>query len=230
MSTTLLVARTRVRAMIRERVANQWTEARLNDLIQDSDWETYKKLARSVDAGYGQLEETVTLSANATLFSLVAGSNPTGLTKNLKGILGIDLVNSAGENVPCEQLQAEDEHFFRTTNAIVATGDVPPAYRLRRPYILFLPAASVDRTLVVRYRPRTTAFADDNALLDVDDDYVPYVCTRAAIFAKLDVGETDDQLNNALALLEDELFADLAHMAGEGRTQVVKRVDDSYQL
>jgi len=229
-STTLLVARTRLRVMIRETTPNQWSNTRLNDLLQDSDWETYKKLGRIRNAGYGELEEDITLAADATTFSLTPGSNPTALTKNLKGIIGIDLVNSAGENVPCGELQSEDEHFFRTTNATVASGDVPPLYRLRRPSILFLPPASVARTLRVRYRPRTTAFADDTATLDVDDDYVPYVCTRAAIFAKLDLGETDPMLNQAMQLLEDELFADLAHMSGEGRTQIVKRVDDSYQL
>lgn len=229
MSTTLLQARTRLRSMLREATANKWTDARLGEHLQDADWALYRKIASIRNAGYGELAETITLAANATSFSLTPGSNPTALTKNLKGILFIEHQNSAGFWTVCNEMQEADEAAYRSNNILVVPADVPPLYRLRRPNITFLPQSNAARTLRVVYRPLPTAFASDSSTLDVDDDYALAVITRAAIFALAELGEDETQFTAAYGALEDEIFADLAHMTGEGRALCVK-VEESASL
>ena len=229
MSTTKLQARTRLRSMLREPTANKWSDTRLDEHLQDADWEVYKQIARIRNAGYGELAETITLPANATSFSLTPGSNPTALTKNLKGIVFIEHQNSAGFWTTCNEMQEADEAAYRSNNVLVVPADVPPLYRLRRPNITFLPQAGAARTLRVVYRPLPTAFASDNSTLDVDDDYVLAVITRAAIFALADLGEDETQFSAGYGALMDEIFADLAHMTAEGRSLQVK-VEESASL
>lgn len=229
MSTTLAVARTRVRKMIREETASKWSNARLDELLQDADWAIYRKIASIRNAGYGELAETVTLAADATTFSLTPGTNPTALTKNLKGILFIEHQDTAGNWNLCNELPEADEFRYRSTN-VIATVDVPPLYRLRRPSIVFLPAAPAARTLRISYRPLPTAFSGDSSTLDVDDDFVPLVCTRAAIFALADLGESESVLDTAYVALEDEMYADLAHPTAEGRGLMVKETEPSFSF
>lgn len=234
MSTTLLTARTRVRSMIREATANQWSDARLNQLIQDADWAEFINASLIRNSGLGQIQEDITLPANASTFSLTPGAPPTGFTYNLEGILFIEHLGVSGFWNPCAELQEGDEFRYRAVNAIVATGDVPPLYRLRRPNLLFLPIANADRTLRVTYRPLPVALSGDNVALNIPDVWVPLVCTRAAVFALADLGESETQLGTATAdgisggayeLLRNEMYLSLGHPGREGMTLGVKLID-----
>lgn len=229
MSTTLTAARTRLRTMLRESSANQWTDAHLNELLQDHNWAVYKKIAQRRGAGYGELQETITLAADATTFSLTAGSNPTALTKNLKAILFVEHQGLSGFWNLCNELQEADEFRYRAQNAIVATGDVPPLYRLRRPNIVFLPASAAARTLRITYRPLPTVLTgSDN--MDVDDDYLPIVLYRAAEAALAELGEDETQFAALAQLAEEEMYVDLQHANAEGRSLVVKPVESASLL
>lgn len=213
--------------MLRETTANQWTDARLNELIQDADWAEFIESSQSRNSGFGQVQEEVALAADATTFSLTAGTPPTALTYDLEAILFIEHQGTSGFWNLCDELPEADEFRYRASNATVASGDVPPLYRLRRPNIVFMPAATVARTLKVTYRPLPTALSTDGTNLNSPDVDVPLVCTRAAVFAFTDLGEEETQLSSAYQLLKEEKLRRLGHPQAEGRSLTVKDVEGS---
>ena len=230
MSTTYAAARTKLRSMLREPVAKFWSDARLLEILQDADWDIYKKQQRIRKAGVGELAETVTLAADATTFSLTAGSNPTALTKALKGILWIEHQTTGGDWNLLTPMDEAEEFAYRSTSAVNATSDVPPKYRLRRPNIVFLPASTAARTLRIVYRPIPTALTDGNSTVDVDDDHVHVVLLLAAVMAYAEIGESETQYEALFQRAEDDMFADLSRVLAEGRTETVKQVEHVFNF
>ena len=225
MATTLSQARALLRRMLREPTANQWSDARLNELIQQSDWAEFIALQKIRNSGFGQIQEEITLAADATTFSLTTGTPPTGLTYNLEAILFVEHQGTSGFWNLCRVLQEGDEYSLRAVNATIATGDVPPYYRLRRPNIVFLPAASAARTLRVTYRPLPTALSADGTNLNCPDVLVQLVTTRAASFAMADLGEEETQFDSAYGVLKDEAFRMYDNVNAEGRSLTMKLVE-----
>lgn len=211
--------------MLREPVANQWDDARLNQLLQDADWAEFIDASLIRNSGLGQIDETVTLPANQSTLSLTPGTPPAALTYDLEGVLFIEHQGVSGFWNRCDELQEADEFRYRATNAIVATGDVPPLYRLRRPNLVFLPIAASDRTLRIVYRPRPVALSTDGTNLNIPDAWVALVCTRAAVAALADLGEAETQFDGTYSLLKDEMHRSLEHPQAEGRSNVIKLVE-----
>lgn len=211
--------------MLREPVANQWSDGELNQFLQDADTETFEKMSRIRNSGYGQIQEEITLAANASEWSLAPGTPPAALTYNAEAISFIEHQTVGGFWNLCQELQEGDEFRYRAQNAIVATADVPPLYRVRRPNIIFLPIASAARTLRVTYRPLPRTLSEDGDYLNVPDKRVLMVCTRAAYFALAQLGEQENQFDAAYGVLEDEMYRDLEHPNAEGRALEVKKVD-----
>lgn len=213
--------------MLREPTANQWSDAELNQCIQDADWEVFEKMGRVPASGWDEVQEEITLSANATTFSLTTGTPPTALTYGLEAIRFIEHQGTSGFWTLCQELPVGDEYRYRAVNSVVATGDVPPLYMLRRPNIVFLPVATAARTLKVTYRPTPTALSADATNLNCPDKRVPLVCTRAAILAFAYLGEEEKVFSNSYGTLEDEMYADLVHPQAEGRPLRVKEVEQA---
>lgn len=225
MSKTLLQARTWLRTILREPTANQWADSDLNSHIEQADWAEFVDTSLQRNSGYGEIAETITLAANATSFSLTPGTPPTGLTYNLESILFIQHQGVSGFWSLCNEIQESDEFRYMAQNVIVATGDVPPLYRLRRPNIVFLPAAAADRTLKIVYRPRPVALSADGTALNSPDVHFQLVVTRAAIFAMAQLGEQETQFDTAYEGLKQEKYRSLVHPNAEGRTLTVKAVE-----
>ena len=211
--------------MLRETTPNQWSNSRLNDCINDADAEIFRKFGRVRDSGWNQFQETITLLANASTFSLTPGSNPTAFTKALAAIAFIEHQGPSGFWNLCNELREADEFRYRAQNAVRATGDVPPLYRLRQPNLVCLPVATVDRTLRVTGRFEVTAMSSDTDTMNCPDKAFALVSARAKIFALEDLGEADDVTSAAYELLTGEMYEELGHPNAEGRPLTIKPVD-----
>lgn len=211
--------------MLRELTANQWSDARITEEIQSSDHATFIELSRIRGSGFGQIQEDITLAADATTFSLTAGTPPTALTYNLEALIFVEHQGPGGFWSLCNEIPEGQEFALRSVNVSPATGDVPPLYRLRRPNIVFLPAAGASRALRVTYRPAPTALSSGSTNMNCPDTLVQFVFVRACIMLENDVGEADSTLAASYETLRDEMFRMYDHATAEGRSMTPKLVE-----
>lgn len=226
MSTTVATALTRLRVdKLREPKAKQWSDATLTRYLSDANAEMFKRLGQIPNAGFDESQETITLAANATSFSLTPGTPPTALTYGVAQVKFIDHQTTGGVWQPCAPIPQGDEYALQGVYAQTVTGDVAPMYRLRRPNLVFLPQASVARTLRVTYRPIATVLDDSADTLDVPDDVVPLVVCRAAIVALSALGQAETQYDGEYQALLDEMYSAYNPSLGAGRSYTVKNVE-----
>lgn len=226
MSTTIATALTRLRTdKLRETTARQWTDATLIRHLSDANGEVFIKLGQIPGSGFDVARDVISLPANATSFSLTPGTPPAALTYNLAQVRFIDHQTTNGFWQTCPPIPEGEDYALRGTNVIVATGDVAPAYRLMRPNFLFLPSATVARTLAVTYRPMPNTLTSTSDNLDVPDATVPLVVVRAAIIALAALGEAETKFDEEYAGLLDEMYAAYNPSLNAGRTATVKNVE-----
>ncbi len=231
MSTTVTEALTRLRVdKLREPTAKQWSDATLIRHISDSNAEIFRMLGQIPNAGFDEVQETLTLPANASTVSLTPGTPPAALTYGVAQVKFIDHLTTSGIRQPCTPLPQGYEYALRGTNVLIATGDVAPMYRLRRPNFVFLPIASVARTLYVTYRPMAVALTAGATNLDIPDDQVPHLVVRAAVLALSSLGENETQYDGELAALQDAMFAAYNPSLAAGRSYTVKNVEGRSQF
>lgn len=226
MATTVTEALTRLRVdKLREPVARQWTDATLTRYISDANAEVFVKLGQIPNAGFDMFREVITLPANASSFSLTPGTPPTALTYGVAQVRFVDHQTTYGIWQPCPPIPEGEDFALRGQNVLVSTGDLAPAYRLLRPNLMFLPIATVDRTLAVTYRPVPNTLTSGSSNLDVPDAQVPLVVARAAIIALAGVGEDESKFDEEYSGLMDEMYSAYNPTLNAGRSQTVKNVE-----
>ena len=216
-----------VRTSLGEASAVEWTDAQLITYISNAEQWMASWLGRLPGNGRFIQEEDITLAADAETVAL--SSLPSNATKTLISIDYIHFQNTANNWTPCDEIQVGDEARLRGGSAFTVSGDVAPAYQLRRPNLFFLPISTAARTLKVRYQWLPIAKTTDSDSLETPSQYDDMIVARVLFYALGDEGEEDSSFEKRYAgrLADIEMFEANAQR-GSGRGESVANYDSRY--
>lgn len=199
---TVADAELRLRVRIDETTARKWSSAQLVYYISDAQQYWTDRLGKIKGSGRFRYRDTWTQSASTETKALSA------LTKTFAEV--IEIAMTVGNLwVPLQILRDGDDSLCR--NVGLGNGNVVPAYTIRGEEIVLLPTSTATRAMAIVYRWKSAPTTSTATTLDLPDEFLTDLVSRAAHFALADAG-----LKNAP--FEEEYAARIAEIEdGERR-------------
>jgi hypothetical protein len=204
----------RLRVRIDEATARKWADSG-QLLVYCADAEVWMGdfLGRIKGSGRFRARHTWTQAASTETYAL----------SNLSAAPFAEVIEIAtqvgNEWVPLSPLMDGDDWALR--NASLGGGNVLPRYTIRAETIVLLPTAAVTRPMALLYRYKPVLKTSAGTTLEVADEFLTDMVTRALHFALADAGQSNRSFEEEYAARLAEIEAQERRIWG-AQTEVVR--------